>query len=67
MKRVFWVVLVFLGLPLLGLLPAVASTSLGLPAGLAEYKAWAPLTKEPQAVPLALWLQGIVPPSVEFG
>jgi hypothetical protein len=57
MRRVFWVVLVLFGLPLLGLLPAVASTSLGLPAGFADYRTWAPLTKEPQAVPLALWLQ----------
>jgi len=57
MKRVFWVVVVLFALPLLGLLPAIASTSLGLPAGLAEYRTWAPLTKEPQAVPLALWLQ----------
>jgi hypothetical protein len=57
MKRVFWVVLVVFGLPVLGLLPAMASTALGLPAGLADYRTWAPLTKEPQAVPLALWLQ----------
>jgi hypothetical protein len=57
MKRVFWVVLVLFGLPVLGLLPATASTSLGLPPDLAEYRTWAPLTKEARAVPLALWLQ----------
>ena len=57
MKPAIWVLSGLFGLPLLGLLPATASPSLALPAGLAEYRAWAPLTKEPQPVPLALWLQ----------
>lgn len=57
MKRVLRVLLVLLGLPLLALLPATASPSLGLPTGLAEYRTWTPLTKRAHPVPLALWLQ----------
>jgi cytochrome P460 len=46
---------VLCALPLVRLMPTVASKSLSLPAAVADYRTWRSPTTEPQPVPLALW------------